>query len=327
MMSVQGFTLNEHGTSQVLCWGDVTVPAPGPGEVRVQHRAVGVNFIDIYFRQGLYPMDLPGRLGLEAAGVVEAVGEGVTEVKIGQRVSYCMSPLGAYAEAHVVPARCLVPLPDAVSFEQAAAITLKGLTAAFLLQSLRPMQKGEDILVFAAAGGVGQILCQWGNHLGLRVIGVTSSELKQQQALAAGCTDVVLAKDDIAQQVRQLTQGKGVEVVYDSVGADTFEQSLDCVARRGWLVSYGNASGPAPAIAPLTLLQKGSIVLTRPSLADFVADRDELLELSRTLFTAVEQGVVKVQIGQTYPLREAAAAQDALQARKTTGSTVLTLEE
>ncbi len=323
-MGIKGFLVSKNGGPEVLEWADLPVAEPGPGEVLVRHRAVGVNFIDIYFREGLYPIPLPTRLGTEAAGVVEAIGEGVTEVAVGDRVTYCMAPMGAYAETHVVPAQQLIPLPDSVSETVAAAATLKGLTAAFLLYSLRPMSAGETVLVHAAAGGVGQLLCQWAKILGLTVIGSVGSQAKVEIAKERGCDHVVLSDaPDFAQQVRALTDGKGVQVVYDSVGAATFEASLDSLAKRGWMVSYGNASGPAPEIAPLTLLQKGSLVLTRPSLADFVADREEMLTLAKRLFDLIESGQLYVPIGCELPLQSAPEAHRRLQARETQGSTVL----
>ncbi len=324
--SVLGYQIKSHGGPEVLQLGSLELPELGPTDVLVRHGAVGVNFIDIYFREGLYPMDLPGALGLEAAGVVEAVGSEVTHVKVGERVAYCMSPMGAYAEAHVVPQHLLIPVPSYIDDITAAAITLKGLTAAFLLTSLRPLNKGDSIVVHAAAGGVGQLLCQWARDMGLRVIGAVGSEGKVATAKTAGCDHVVVTQNnDWASQVRGYCSD-GVQVVYDSVGADTCEASLNCLARRGWFVSYGNSSGPAPAVLPLTLMQKGSLVMTRPSLADFISDRDELLALAGELFDKVKSGSLQVKVGLTVPLSEAAKAHQMLKDRKTTGSTVLTVE-
>ncbi len=324
--SVLGYQIKTHGGPEVLQFGSVELPELGATDVLVRHRAVGVNFIDIYFREGLYPMELPGRLGLEAAGVVEAVGNDVSYVNVGDRVAYCMSPIGAYAEAHVVPQQLLIPVPPEIDDITAAAITLKGLTAAFLLTALRPLAKGDAIVVHAAAGGVGQLLCQWARNMDLTVIGAVGSADKAELASAAGCDYVVVTEGDWASQVRSHCK-QGVQMVFDSVGADTFDSSLDCLARRGWFVSYGNSSGPAPAVLPLTLMQKGSLVMTRPSLADFIADREEMLSLARDLFDRVSAGSLRVSVGLTLPLSEAAKAHQMLKDRKTTGSTVLTVEE
>ena len=326
-IQVKGFQIRSYGGPEVLEWSDLELPQLEANQVRVRHRAVGVNFIDNYHRRGLYPMPLPGRIGVEASGLIEAVGSEVVGFEVGDRVSYCMSALGAYAEAHVVPESSLLKLPESIGFELAAAVTLKGLTAAFLLHSLRSFNAKETILVYAAAGGVGQILSQWASAKGLRVIGVVRGAAKVEQALTAGCDSVIDSEvEDIAERARALTQGKGVAAVFDSVGADTLESSLDSIAKRGWLISYGNSSGPAPAVAPLTLASKGSLVLTRPGLGDFISTRSELDYLSGLLFSAIEQGLVKVNIGHRFPLEQAAQAQRLLESRLTTGSTVLLVE-
>lgn len=323
---VSGFRVQRHGGAEVLQWQQWPLAEPGPKEVVVRHQAVGVNFIDIYFREGLYPLELPSGLGVEASGVVESVGEDVTEVSVGQNVSYCMSPLGAYAEAHILPEKLLIPLPDAIEYKTAAAVTLKGMTAAFLLNSLRPLKAGDSILVHAAAGGVGQLLCQWARSMGLVVIGVVGSPAKVALANNVGC-DLVIdsSAESWVDAVKQFTEGRGVDVVYDSVGAETLEGSLNSLARRGWFVSYGNSSGPAPAVAPLTLLQKGSLVMTRPSLADFIQDREEMLRLAAMLFERIVDGRIVPDIGLELPLKEAPQAHQLLKDRKTMGATVLTL--
>ncbi|MYM62193.1 quinone oxidoreductase [Pseudomaricurvus sp. HS19] len=321
---IQGFRLHDHGGPEVLQWGAITLPAPAGRQVLVRNRAVGVNFIDIYHREGLYPMALPSGLGVEGAGVVEAVGSEVTEFRAGDRVAYCMCTPGAYAEAHLVDASRIVRLPDAIDEESAAGVLLKGLTAAFLLHSMAPLQAGDAILVHAAAGGVGQLLCQWAAHKGLTVIAVVSTEAKAEQARSAGATHAIVGgPDGLAEQVRALTGGQGVRMALDSVGASTWEASLDSLARRGWYVTYGNASGPVPPIAPLELQKRGSLVMTRPGLADFVASREELDYLSGLLFDVLGQGVVKPAIGLRLPLAEAPEAQRRLQARETSGSIVL----
>lgn len=326
-MNSKAFRITAHGGSDQLELQNISLPSPQGNEVRVRHHAVGVNFIDIYHREGLYPITLPSGIGLEAAGVVEAVGPEVTLFDVGDRVCYCKAPLGAYAEAHLVPEGSLIALPDSIDFETAAAVTLKGITAAYLLFATTQIKPGMDVLLHAAAGGVGQILSQWANALGARVIGTVGSEAKAQLALASGCRDVILyQQEDVAARVRELTSGKGVEVVYDSVGQSTCAASLDSLARRGLFVSFGNASGPAPEIAPLTLFQKGSVYMTRPGLVDYTADREEMLALASKLFEVIASGDVKVNIGQTYALIEAAKAQDDLAARRTVGSSILVVE-
>lgn len=316
--------LERPGGPEVLVVADVQTPEPGPGEIRVRHAAVGLNFIDVYQRSGLYPVPLPGGLGLEAAGTVEAVGAGVARFAVGDRVAYASGPPGAYAEAHVVRAERAVRLPDDVSDEIAGACLLKGMTAEYLVRRTFPVQAGQTILVHAAAGGVGQILCQWAVSLGARVIGTAGSPEKAEIALRNGCAEAVLYRDeDVAARVRALTNGAGVPVVYDSVGAATFEASLGSLARRGVLVSYGNASGPVPPVAPLRLSQAGSLYLTRPTLFDYTATTEELDASAAAFFEVVRSGAVKIEIGRRWRLEEAADAHRALEARETTGPQVL----
>ena len=304
---------------------EVETPRPGPGEVLVRHEAIGLNFIDTYQRTGLYPMKLPAILGNEAAGVVEAVGEGVARVKPGDRVAYTSGP-GAYAEANCVKADRLAALPDAIDFKTAAASSLKGLTAEYLVRQVWPLTPGDAVLVHAAAGGVGTLLTQWLAHLGMRVIGTAGSAAKAAHARNRGCEAVILyGEEDVAARVRELTGGAGVRVAYDGVGKATFEASLKSLGRRGLLVSYGNASGPAPPVSPLQLVQNGSLYLTRPSLADFNLTPEALGAAAGALFHVIATGAVKVEIGQTFPLENIREAHAALEARETTGATVITL--
>ncbi len=315
---------HETGPADVLRWEEVAVGAPGPGEVRLRHTAIGLNFIDTYHRSGLYPLSLPAVPGMEAAGIVEAVGEGVTEFRPGDRVAYGHAPLGAYAEARLLPAHRLVRLPDSIDDRTAAAMMLKGLTAHYLLRRTYRVLPGDTVLVHAAAGGVGLILCQWASHLGATVIGTVSSQAKAALAQAHGCAHpVVTGEEDFVERVKEVTGGEGVPVVYDSVGADTFERSLDCLGPLGLMVSYGNASGPVAPISPLVLAQKGSLFLTRPTLATYVARREDLLAAADELLAVVGSGAVHIQIQQTYPLAEAARAHRDLEGRRTTGSSVL----
>lgn len=312
------------GGPEVLCWEEVAVGAPGPGEARVRHTAIGLNFIDTYHRSGLYPVPLPSGLGMEAAGVVEEVGDGVTEVGVGQRVAYAGGPLGAYAETRLIPAHRLVPVPEGIDDRTAAAMMLKGMTAQYLLRSTFRVEPGHTVLIHAAAGGVGLLACQWARHLGATVIGTVSSDAKAELAMAHGCHHVIVtAREDIVTRVKEITGGVGVHVVYDSVGRDTWDASLDCLRRRGMLVSFGNASGPVPPIQPLVLSRKGSLFLTRPTLMDYTVTRDELLACAGELFELVSRGVVQVRVNQTYALAAAATAHRDIEARRTTGSTVL----
>ena len=315
--------ISANGGPEVLSPTDVPTPSPGPGDILIRHGACGLNYIDIYQRSGLYPMPLPATLGLEGAGVVIAVGEGVDRFKIGDRAAYC-STLGGYAECNVVKAERAVRVPDAISDEIAAAVLLKGLTAEFLARRVWPLDAGDTVLVHAAAGGVGLVLCQWLKHLGIRVIGAVGSAEKMELALQYGCAEVInYREEDVAARVRSLTDGAGVPVVYDSVGAATFDASLASLKRRGLLVSFGNASGPVPAIAPLRLSQGGSLFLTRPTLFDYIPDTQSLDRAADALFSVIAEGVVKVVIAQRFALADAAKAHMALSARETVGATVL----
>lgn len=315
--------IHETGGPEVLRWEEVEVGKPGPGEVRVRNTAVGVNFVDTYYRNGLYPLPLPATLGREGAGVVEAVGPRVREFKPGDRVAY-VEPTGSYAEVLLRPAERLVKIPVGVSEKTAAAMMLKGMTAQYLLRRTYKVKKGDTILVHAAAGGVGQILCQWARHLGVRVIGTVGSEAKVPLAKKAGCKHVlVTSRDKIPERVKEITKGAGVPVVYDGVGKDTFMDSLDCLASLGIMVSYGNASGAVPPFQPVILSRKGSLFLTRPTLANYIAEREDLVRTARELFAVVKKAAVKIAVNQTYPLREAAQAHRDLESRKTTGSTIL----
>lgn len=310
------------GGPEVLEVVDLPTPAPSPGEVLIRQEAVGLNFIDTYHRGGLYPLKLPAVLGTEGAGVVEAVGEEVTRFHVGDRVGYA-GGIGAYAELRTLAADRAVRLPAGVSTRLAAAALLKGMTAEFLLRRCYPVKAGDAILVHAAAGGVGSILARWGKALGARVIGTVGSEAKAEIARANGCEAVILYREeDVAERVKALTDGQGVRVAYDGVGADTFEGSLASLGRRGVLVTYGNASGPVPPFAPLKLM-RGSLYVTRPTLFDYVATTEELDESASALFHALETGAVSVEIGQEFPLAEARRAHEALEARATTGSTLL----
>ena len=320
MLAIQA---SRAGGPEVLEAVDAPVPEPGPGQIRVRHRAIGLNFIDTYQRSGLYPMTYPTVLGQEGAGIVEAVGPGVTRFRSGDRVAYA-GQIGAYAEAHVVKADRAVPLPGGVSSEIAAAALLKGMTAEFLLRRCHAVKPGETILVHAAAGGVGSIMVQWAKAIGAVVIGTVGSAAKADLTRALGCDHVILYRDeDVATRVREITGGAGVPVVYDSVGKDTFEASLASVARRGLFVSFGNASGPAPAFAPQRLAQAGSVFFTRPTMFDYVATTGELDESAAALFDVIAKGQVRIEIGQTFPLAEARQAHEALEGRRTIGASLL----
>jgi NADPH2:quinone reductase len=323
-MKTHAIRIHEYGGPEVLQYEEVELADPGPGEARVRHTAIGLNFIDTYHRTGLYPMDLPTGLGSEAAGVVEAVGEGVAEVKAGDRVVYTGRPAAAYAQSRNFPAWQLVSIPDNVTDEQAAAVFLKGLTAWYLIRRSYPVQPGDPVLLYAAAGGVGSLLSQWAKHLGASVIGVVSTDEKAALARSQGCDHIIMADDkDVAGSVRALTGGKGVAAVYDSIGRDTFISSLDSLRPHGVMVTFGNASGPVDPFAPVELAKRHSLYVTRPILFDFVAEREGLLTAAAELFDVVGQGVVKINVNQRYPLEEAATAHADLEARKTTGSTVL----
>ncbi len=318
--------IHETGGPDVLKWEPVDVGDPGPGQARVRQQAAGLNFIDVYHRTGLYPMPLPFTPGVEGAGVVEAVGDGVDDVRAGDRVAYA-GPIGGYAEKRLIAADRLVRLPEAIGFDQAAAMMLQGMTARMLLRSVRPLAAGETILVHAAAGGVGLILCQWAAAIGATVIGTVSSDAKAELAKAHGCHHpIVTTQEDFVEAVRRITDGAGLPVVYDSVGRDTFMRSFDCLSPRGMMVSFGQSSGPVEPFPPTLLAQKGSLFLTRPTLFSYIAAREELEQSAADLFAMVESGKVRIEVGQRYPLRDAARAHRDLEARATTGSTVLTID-
>jgi NADPH:quinone reductase len=312
------------GGPEVLVWEEVNVGKPGPGEARIRHTAVGLNFVDIYNRSGLYPAPLPSGLGSEGAGVVEEVGAGVSDLKPGDRVAYGSSPLGAYSEARLIPADRLLKLPDSIDDKTAAAMMLKGLTVQYLIRQTYRVKSGDTILLHAAAGGVGLILSQWAKHLGATVIGTVGSDEKAKLAKDHGCAHVIVyTREDFAKRVEEITGGKKVPVVYDSVGKDTFLKSLDCLAPHGFAVLFGQSSG---AVEPLNLgllAQKGSLFVTRPTLNTYGAKRENLVAMGKELFDVVQSGAVKIEVRQTYPLKDAAKAHADLAARKTTGSTVL----
>jgi NADPH2:quinone reductase len=323
-MKANAIRIHETGGPEVMRWEEVEVPAAGPGEVTIKNHACGLNFIDTYQRSGLYPMTMPSGLGLEGAGVVEAVGAGVTEFKPGDRVAYCSAPNGAYATYRNYPAERLIKIPDSVDFETAAGMMLQGMTVEFLLRRTYPVKAGDFVLFHAAAGGVGTIAMQWLSSLGAVTIGTAGSPEKCAIAKSLGATHVInYRSEDWVKRVKEITDGKGVHVVYDGVGKDTFLPSLDCLRMRGMMVTFGNASGPAPEIQPLILSQKGSLFLTRPTLFHYIASRADLELSAGALFDVVNRGVVKIQIGHRYPLKEAAQAHRDLQDRKTTGATIL----
>jgi NADPH:quinone reductase len=323
-MRCHAIRIHERGGPESLKWEEVEVGDPGQGEILLRQTAVGLNFIDVYHRTGLYPVPLPSGIGLEAAAVVEKTGPGVVDLKAGDRVAYASGPLGAYAEWRLYPAERAVKLPDGVSDRQAAAMMLQGMTVEYLIRRTYAVKAGQTVLCHAAAGGVGLIACQWLKHLGAIVIGTAGGPEKMALASAHGCTHVIdYRTEDVAKRVREITGGKGVPVVYDGVGKDTFQASLDSLAPRGMFVSFGNASGPVPAFDPIVLSAKGSLFFTRPSLVAYTATRGELVESAGALFEVVLKGAVKIEVNQTYPLKEAARAHRDLEARKTTGSTLL----
>ncbi|QVN19159.1 quinone oxidoreductase family protein [Burkholderia pyrrocinia] len=316
---------HETGGPDVLRWEEVDVGDPGPGQVRLRHEAVGLNFADTYFRSGLYPVPLPSGIGVEAAGVVEAVGPGVTNVAAGDRVTYTgfINTLGAYSTERLIPAAPLIRLPDGIACDTAAAMTMRGLTSAYLLRRIHAFAPGDTLLLHAAAGGVGLIVSQWAKLLGLTVIGTVSSEHKADIARAHGCDHTIdYSREDVAKRVRELTDGAGVDVVFDSVGKDTFEGSLDSLKRRGLMVCVGTASGPIPPFDPQRLAMKGSLYLTRPALADYIADPAEKNDLAGELFAHVAAGRIRIEINQRYALQDAAQAHRDLESRRTTGSSV-----
>ena len=314
--------VQRYGGPEVLQWEAVEVPAPGPGQALIRHTAIGLNFIDVYERTGLYQGNLPITPGREAAGVVEALGEGVTGLAVGDRVVYVSQASGAYSQRRVMSAERLVKLPAHIDDQAAAAVFLKGLTAQFLLRQTYKVAPGDWVLIHAAAGGVGSLAVQWARHLGAEVIAVVGSQAKAERARELGAQHVLLDQDGWVAQVRALVK-QGVHVVYDSVGKNTFSASLDCLRRRGMMVSYGNASGPVPPVAPLELSRRGSLFLTRPTLFDYTAQRSELENGANELFELMRQNVVQVRVERTYPLQDAAQAHRALEARETSGSTVL----
>jgi NADPH2:quinone reductase len=328
MTMAQVVRFYEPGGPEVLRMEEVAVGKPGPGQVRIRHEAVGLNFADTYFRTGVYPIPMPNGMGVEAAGVVESVGEGVTNVAAGDRVTYTgfVNTLGAYSTERLVPAAPLIKLPDAISCETAAAMTMRGLTSSYLMRRIWPLKSGDTILLHAAAGGVGLIVSQWAKILGLRVIGTVSTDAKAQVARAHGCDHVIdYSKEDVAKRVRELTDGVGVAVVYDSVGKATFAGSIDSLRRRGLLVCVGTASGPIPPIDAMQLALKGSLYVTRPALADYIADPVERNALAGELFGHVAAGRIRIEINQRYKLQDAAQAHRDLESRKTTGSSIFVI--
>ena len=323
-MTIKAIRFEKPGNSYVLQFVDVDLPAPGKGQARVKHSAIGVNFIDTYHRTGLYPLPLPSGLGSEAAGVVEALGEGVSGFKVGDRVGYASGFIGSYAQAANVPAERLVKIPGGISDDVAAAILLKGMTAQYLLRQIHKVKSGETIVFHAAAGGVGQIAVQWARHLGATVIGTTTSPEKVALAKANGCAHVLNSKDaGWEKQVREITGGKGVPVVYDSIGKDTFLAGLDCLQLRGIMVTYGNASGPVDPFPPGMLAAKGSLFVTRPTLGHYTITPKELQDCADDLFAVIQSGAIKIAINQRFALKDAAKAHDALTGKKTTGATIL----
>ncbi|HKQ44622.1 MAG TPA: quinone oxidoreductase [Rhizomicrobium sp.] len=322
---IKAIRFEKTGGSEVLRYVDYDLPPPAKGQVQVRHTAIGVNFIDTYHRTGLYPLPLPSGLGMEAAGTVSALGEGVTHFKIGDRVGYCGGAIGSYADANNLPAEKLVMLPAGVSDEIAAAILLKGMTSQYLLRRIHPVKAGDTILFHAAAGGVGQIACQWAKHLGATVIGTTTSPQKVALARANGCDHVLSTKEPgWEKQVRELTGGKGVPVVYDSIGKDTFTAGLDCLSPRGIMVTYGNSSGPVDSFPPSVLAAKGSLFVTRPVLAHYTSTPKELQDTADDLFAVIASGAVKIAVNQRFALKDAAQAHDALTGKQTIGATILT---
>jgi NADPH:quinone reductase len=318
--------IHQTGGPEVLKWEAIEVGQPGAGEVRIKHTAVGLNYIDVYHRTGLYPMSLPFSPGLEAAGVIEAIGANVSELKVGDRVAYGTGPIGAYCEARVMPVEKLVKLPASISDQQGAAMMLQGLTAQYLLRRIYKVKAGDTILIHAAAGGVGLIVCQWAKYLGATVIGTVGNDEKAALAKANGCDyPIVYTREDFQQRVMEITDGKKLPVVYDSIGKDTFTKSLDCLQPMGLMVIFGNSSGPVAPFDPGILGGKGSLFVTRPTLAHYAGARKDLVPMAEELFDVVAKGAVKISINQTYALKDATQAHRDLEARKTTGSTVFTV--
>jgi NADPH2:quinone reductase len=327
-MPVKAIQIRAHGGPEQMQLVEVEVGNPGPGEILIRHHASGLNFIDVYQRTGLYPLNLPHTLGMEGAGVVEAVGEGVTHLKAGDRAAYASNPPGSYSEARVMPAKNVVKLPEGIAFDTAAGMMLKGLTAQYLLRKVRPveaLEMGDFVLFHAAAGGVGLIACQWAKALGLQLIGTAGGPAKCALAKEHGAAHVIdYSREDFVARVKEITGGKGVKVVYDSIGKDTFEKSLDCLGPFGLMASFGNASGPVPPFSPLILGPKGSLYVTRQTLFTHIATREGTQAMADDLFAVVQSGAVKIRIDQRFALAQAAEAHRSLEARKTTGSTVLT---
>ncbi|HSW20887.1 MAG TPA: quinone oxidoreductase [Ramlibacter sp.] len=321
--------IHQAGGPEQLVLEDVQVGQPGPGEIRIRHHAIGLNYIDVYFRTGAYPLALPSTLGMEGAGIVEAVGEGVTHLRAGDRAAYASQPPGAYCEARVMPAKCVCKLPDAIDFDTGAAMMLKGLTVQYLLKKTLPqggLLPGDFVVFHAAAGGVGLIACQWARALGLQLIGTAGSDEKCALAKAQGASHVInYSREDVVARVKEITGGRGVKVVYDSVGKDTWDKSMDCLAPFGLLASFGSSSGPVPPFAPAVLGAKGSIFVTRQTLFTHIATRESTQAMADDLFEAVISGKVTIRIDQRYPLADVQQAHRDLEARKTTGSTVLVL--
>jgi len=322
--TVKAIRMSKTGGAEVLEYVDVQLGEPGPGEVLVRHHAIGVNFLDIYFRNGLYPLPLPAGVGQEGAGIIEKIGPNVTHLQVGDRVAYAGRPAGSYSQARVMPADIIVKLPDAISFEQAAAMMLQGMTVQYLLNSTYKVQKGDTVLFHAIAGGVGTIACQWLKALGATIIGTVGSPEKAALAKSMGCDHTILYRDeDFVKRVREITDGKGVPVVYDSIGKDTFMKSLDCLSPLGTMVTFGNASGPVPPLDLSILAGKGSLKVTRPTLTTYVLNRALLEPMAADLFQKVMSGQVKIEITHRYPLEQAAQAQRDMEDRKTTGSIIL----
>lgn len=320
---VKAIRVHQLGGPEVLKWEDVAVGEPGEGEIRVKHKAIGVNFIDVYYRKGMYKADLPFTLGREAVGVVTAVGPGLTGREVGDLVGYAGNPMGSYSEEQILSASAVVPVPSSIDPILGAAVLLKGMTAQFLVRRCFKVEPGHTILVHAAAGGVGSLLCQWANALGATVIGTVSTKEKAAQAIEDGCHHAIIyTQENFVDRVKEITKGQGVQVVYDSVGKDTFQGSLECLASRGYMVSFGQSSGVIDPV-PLSALAPKSLFLTRPSLMYYTATREELLETAGELFNMVASGVLKVRVTKTYPLSEAAKAHADLEARKTSGSIIL----
>lgn len=322
--SIKAIRVHETGSSDKLILDEIELAPPGAGEICITHSAIGLNFIDVYMRTGLYPLELPHVLGMEGAGVVSEVGAGVADFKVGERVAYASQPPGSYAEARNIAADRVVKIPDNIDDKTAGAMMLQGLTAQYLLRRTYRVKKGDTILIHAAAGGVGLIVCQWARELGATTIGTIGSDEKAAIAKAHGCDHtIVYTRENFKDRVMEITNNQGVEVVYDSIGKDTFEQSLDCLKPLGTMVSFGNATGPVDPVNIMTLAAKGSLFLTRPTLFTYIAKHEDLIEMAGELFKLVGSGKIKIEIGQEYPLAEVGRAHDDLEARKTTGSTVL----